>query len=234
MALNVSAIIVTRGDVSLKPILDEIPEEWECIVWDNGARTLHRWTVPGEFNDDEYVSDLSVYGRYAAIEYATGDLIYVQDDDVIVSDPRLLVRYWHESKHVAENDFRALWHEHPDNLREIGAGRHVVCNMPPEFRHEFYEDHALVGFGAVFARGAPSTAFGRLTATHGDAGFPSDWAYGPFLRTCDIAFTGLTARILANVPYERMPYDSDDSRMWKQPDHQADRIHMRELMRKAK
>ena len=43
---------------------------------------------------DNSSADLSVYGRYAAIEDARGDLIYVQDDDVIVSDPQAIVDAW--------------------------------------------------------------------------------------------------------------------------------------------
>ena len=67
--MNVSAVIVTRGDVDLSEILDSLPRDWEHVVWDNSVR-----------------DNLSVYGRYAAIAECEHDLVYVQDDDCVL-DP---------------------------------------------------------------------------------------------------------------------------------------------------
>lgn len=217
----VSAIIVTRGDVDLTPILDSLPQEWEKVVWNNDTGPTVR------VYDGSHVvkmGDLSVYGRYAAIEYATGDLIYVQDDDCVVSDPQAIVDALRISGHPGgfKGYFEGGWRT---DL--------VVCNMPPEFRHDFYVDHALVGFGAAFHRSAPARAWGRLTAVHGDAGFPRDWAYGPFLRTCDVVFTALTPRVLVDVPKTDLPYANDDNRMWRQPEHQAERARMLDLVKKV-
>jgi len=52
----------------MQPILDTLPPEWEVILWDNSER-----------------EDKGIYGRYAAIEEASSDLIYVQDDDLLVT-----------------------------------------------------------------------------------------------------------------------------------------------------
>jgi hypothetical protein len=144
-----------------------------------------------------------------------------------VSDPKALVRAWHESKDAAANDARALWHESPDNLREISTGRHVVCNMPPEFRHDFYTDHALVGFGACFHRDAPERAFKNWPIwPGGDIDF--------FHRTCDIVFTALTPRVLVDVPKTNLWWAEDESRMWRQPAHIEERTRMLELVKKVR
>ena len=149
----------------------------------------------------------------AAIERTDAELIYVQDDDCIVSDPKALAKAWLEADQAC---------------REIRYGEAgVVCNMPPEFRHSFYEEHALVGFGAVFHRDAPQRAFGRLF----EAWPPGDDVSASFNRTCDIVFTALTPRLLVDVPHEDMPWAHHESRMWKQPGHQADRARMLDLVR---
>ena len=107
----------------------------------------------------------------------------------------------------------------------------LICNMPEEFRHDFYTDHALVGFGAAFHRDAPARAF-KLFADHfatpGTEGWT--WVSDEFMRTCDIVFTGLTPRVLVDVPKTNLPYAEADNRMWKQPQHQGERARMRELM----
>ena len=92
----------------------------------------------------ETCHDLAVYGRYAAIEFCTHDLILTQDDDVIVSDPQAIVDAWN-----------AEW------CGGVESGWDgVVCNTPPEFRPH-YPDSGLVGFGAAFHRDAPARAFAR-------------------------------------------------------------------------
>ena len=49
--MSVCAIIVTRGDQLLTPVVATIPAEWDVLVWDNSVE-----------------DDAGVYGRYAAIE----------------------------------------------------------------------------------------------------------------------------------------------------------------------
>lgn len=224
--VNVSAIIVTRGDVDLAPILDSLPADWERVVWDNGAGHV---TVDGAIVvslDRAWPGDVGVYGRYAAIEAAEGELIYVQDDDVVVSDPEAIETAWVAMRNT--NEVGAL----PRHRDPLGF---VVCNMPPEFRHDFYAEHALVGFGAAFHRDAPARAFQRFEL----AG--STWRDGAsadrldmFHRTCDVVFTALTPRILVDVPKINLPYAEADYRMYRQPGHQAERSRMLELAMKVK
>lgn len=214
--MTVSVVIPTRGDVDLGVILQS-HRGWEVVVYDNGAgrvtkynngSSLLRWYARIEADG---VPDLAVYARYAAIEYASNDLILTQDDDCIVSDPQKIVRDLVDETEV--------------------AGECVVCNMPREFRHDFYVDHALVGFGAAFYRGAPQRAFDRFLTP---ATFTGPDAEDIFDRTCDIVFTALTPRVLVDVPKENLPYADDDNRMWRQPTHQAERAAMLELVRKVR
>jgi hypothetical protein len=184
LVTDVAAIIVTRGDQDLTPVAASIPDEWDIVIYD-GSREKQ---------------DLAVYGRYAAIERTDAEMIYVQDDDCVVSDPQIIV------------DQFSRFDRPPD---------YVVCNMPQEFRHSFYEDHALVGFGAAFHRDVPDAAFAR---------FAESWPMVDIRRDCDMVFTALTPRILVDVPYENLPWAHYENRLWTQPGHQAGRVRMLELI----
>lgn len=235
--MNVSVVIPTRGNVSLDPIIDSFPADWEIVVYDNGRGKAHRiepgrrrnwWAYDAAANG---LPDLSVYARYAAIEYATHDLILTQDDDVIVSDPQAIVERW-----VTEACGRIT--PGLERLAENGpllAEDHVVCNMPQEFRPH-YPDSALVGFGAAFHRDAPARAFGRYEAfvqEKGQGAFTG--CAGPtFNRTCDVVFTTLTPRVLVDVPKENLPYATGDDRMYRQAEHVGERARMLELTRKVR
>ena len=74
--MKVSACIPTRGDVDMTEILDSLPYD-DVVVWDNSKR-----------------EDLGIYGRYAAIAEAKHDVIYTQDDDLIVDCHDRLVRVY--------------------------------------------------------------------------------------------------------------------------------------------
>lgn len=64
---DVTACIVTRGDVDLTPILDSLIFT-KVVVWNNSIRE----------------KDVGTFGRYCAAEEAETDAVYFQDDDVIV------------------------------------------------------------------------------------------------------------------------------------------------------
>lgn len=64
---DIAAVLVTRGDVNMQPILDSLPYP-EVVVWDNSKRPF----------------DCKVFGRYLGILETTKPVIYVQDDDCIV------------------------------------------------------------------------------------------------------------------------------------------------------
>lgn len=63
---QVSAVIVTRGDVDLGPTLDPLPFD-DIVIWDNSKRP----------------EDLKTYGRVKALEECENDIVFSVDDDVI-------------------------------------------------------------------------------------------------------------------------------------------------------
>lgn len=238
--MNVSAIIVTRGNVDLHPVLDSLPKEWERVVWDNSGASSSQEALEKAALGSGFVgengkwmtatNDLSVYGRYASIEHASHDLIYVQDDDVIVSDPQAIVDMWDEMRALAEIEQDPT----PEGF--------LVANMPQEFRHDGYTDSCLVGFGACFHRDLPARAFERFLGGLPPGGIWFDQYRRPewgearidealFRRTCDVVFTTLTPRVLVDVPKTDREFASDDDRMWKQPGHFGERTRMLELAR---
>jgi len=186
--MNVSVCVATRGDVDMEPVLESFPDDWETVVWDNGREVCE---IDGSVSVP--VRDKGPHARFAAIKYASHDLIFVQDDDVIVSDPGLIVREW------------------LDILEGYDRDDVVVCNMPPEFR-QHYPDSSMVGFGACFHRDAPELAFRRWD----EFGFARD---DLFLRESCRIFTVLTPQYLVDIPKTDMPYASAPNRLWKQPGH---------------
>jgi hypothetical protein len=144
--------------------------------------------------DNSVQENLGVYGRYHACRDVMTPLVYFQDDDCIVEDPMALVA-----------------------AHEPG---HVVCNMPGEFRHAFYLEHALVGFGAVCEPWLPRKAFKRFGQSPGElSAEESPWVH----RTADVIFTTLTPRILIDVSVQNLPWATDPDRMYRQEGHVGER-----------
>ena len=138
-----------------------------------------------------------------------------------------------------------------------------MCNQPAVFRHGFYDEHALVGFGACFHRDLPEKAFhlferycGVTTYLAEEPEFKRErqgnyivqsnsphmkyvegrgWlTVADFQRTCDVVFTALTPYTLVDVPYENLPWAEGPDRMYRQPGHLAERSKMLELAFRAK
>lgn len=150
--MKVTACLVTRGDCDMTAILDTLPYD-EVIVWDNSQR-----------------EDLGIYGRYAAITEATHDVIYTQDDDLLVTchqdlldryEPgRLLVNYpqpW-DVPWVARG---ALFHR---DLPQLAFDRYLAV-------HPFDRLFTHHGCDAVFALLTPSVVIdrGSVDLPHGFA-----------------------------------------------------------------
>jgi hypothetical protein len=224
--VTVSAIIVTRGDVDLAPIVASLPIDWQVVICDNsGKLTANQAFRMRKYRVGDHMfwphSDLSVYGRYASIPSAKQDLIYIQDDDCIVSDSQAIVDAWKVSSWARQD--------------------YIVANMPQEFRLH-YPDSCLVGFGACFHRDLPAKAFERfLRPTRMDP--EGGWigymdsvrlTSSMLRRTCDVVFTTLTPRVLVDVPVEVLPYAHDEGRMWKQPNHFGERTQVLEMARKVR
>jgi hypothetical protein len=118
---DVQAVIVTRGDCDLAPILESLIFP-DVTIWNNKVAT-----------------DLGAYGRYQAIQdHVHHDIVYVQDDDCIVSGE--------------------------DQLRLFAAYEPAVLTamMPPE--RTDYTDTVLIGWGAIFDSDLPELAFEKWVA----------------------------------------------------------------------
>ena len=239
--MNVSVVIPTRGDVDMAPVTESFPPEWEVLTYDNGAGVVRTWKGAKWGVVADGLPDLSVYARYACIECASHDLILTQDDDVIVSDPQAIVAAWADlaicngPRDCVGTD-RGCVRCYPSIQDD-----HVICNQPPEFRHDGYTDSALVGFGACFHRDAPNIAFGKFWqaegwASHALAGLNNigEEQKEMFLRTCDVVFTTLTPRFLVDVPKQDREFASDPNRMWKQKNHLSERTRMLDLARRVR
>lgn len=103
---DVTAIIVTRGDCDLDPILETLPYD-EVIVWDDRER-----------------GSQGCYGRYLASLEASNDLIYYQDDDLLFTEHvELLAQY---EPGLMTVNMPSPWYENCgyDKLRQglVGAG----------------------------------------------------------------------------------------------------------------
>lgn len=211
--MKVSAVIPTRGDVDLSPILESLSWCDEVLVWDNSKR-----------------QDLSVYGRYAMIAEARNELILTQDDDCIVSDPQRIANAWISNRN--NNEYGVA-------PRQVEPEEFLVANMPQEFRPH-YPDSCLVGFGACFHRDLPDQAIERFV--YGALKMIGNEYTGEHVqavletqdRTCDVWFTTLTPRVLVDVPVERLDYAFGANRMYNQPGHVEERTRVLEMARKVR
>ena len=116
-ASEVTAVIVTRGDVDLTPILETLPFD-DVVIWDNSQRQV----------------DAKCYGRFLAIEEAENETIYFQDDDLIfTAHDELLAVY--EPGQITSN-MPSPWYERTnyDTLRccLVGAGSLVPRDLPEQ------------------------------------------------------------------------------------------------------
>jgi hypothetical protein len=114
-AAAVTAIIVTRGDVDLEPILATLPYG-EVLVWNNSTRPV----------------DEACFGRYLAIAEASHDIIYFQDDDLIFTGHEQLLAVYEPGK-IAAN-MPSPWYERTGykdlNCAQVGAGAILDRHLP--------------------------------------------------------------------------------------------------------
>jgi len=123
---GVSAVLVTRGDVELSPILGELHRHYEdVVVWNN-------YDEP---------RDVSVFGRYMATERCKNDLVYFQDDDIVFTKHEELKAAWDRKFHWVTDDGVPAHHSF------------MLCNMDPAWvERGGYEDVGLLGMGGLMPR----------------------------------------------------------------------------------
>lgn len=122
---DVTAVIPTRGNVDLTPILDSLAGCGEVIVWDNSCED----------------ADSKVYARYLAIAKARNSVVYTQDDDCLV-DVEAVCRHYAPGALTA-NMPQSRWPDYPDSAL-VGWGSVFDRDLPAQaFRH-FFDFHGQV------------------------------------------------------------------------------------------
>lgn len=160
-AKDVSAVIVTRGDVDLAPILKTLPYG-EKLIWDNSKQP----------------HDLKCFGRYIAADTAKHDVIFFQDDDIIFSQHDALLAAWEPDKLIV--NMPSPWYEQCmyDQNRQALVGGGSLCPkglwMQPFERYlaQYPRDDLFLDYcDFVFGIQAPHTRydFGFQVLPHADA-----------------------------------------------------------------
>lgn len=94
MIHRIAAVIVTKGDVDLEPIIDTLPYD-RIEVWDNSKTVL----------------DAKTFGRWLAAERIPSELFYFQDDDVIFTEHEALLREHAKTGSAATLNMPSPWYE---------------------------------------------------------------------------------------------------------------------------
>lgn len=159
---DITAVIVTRGDVDLEPILETLPYS-KVIVWDNSQRP---W-------------DAKCYGRYLAAEEAETECVYWQDDDLIFRNHDALLAAWEPGTLIT--NMPSPWYESMsyDTLGQALVGAGSLCPKGywrepfDRYRRFFTQDEIFLNYcDFVFGRLIPYTRY--------------DFDYEPF-DYCDAA-----------------------------------------------
>lgn len=146
-AARVSAIVVTRGDVELAPVLAPLREHFsDIVVWDNSQR-----------------EDLGVFGRYAAIREAKHPVVAWVDDDVVFEHWEELLAAYDPDRLVCNMD--QAWiegAEYGDFLAMSGAGSLCPAWLPEKVfaryvQHYPADEDFLLEADFVFGVLAPFT-----------------------------------------------------------------------------
>lgn len=111
-ASEVTACLVTRGDVDLSEIIDSLPFE-RVIVYDNSRE-----------------SDNGVFGRYIAVSRAESRACFIQDDDcVLAPDTFTALRAAYQPGHIVANMPERFREHYPDSCL-VGFGAIIDRELP--------------------------------------------------------------------------------------------------------
>lgn len=132
---QVTAVLVTRGDVDLTAALETLPFD-DIRIWSNATG-----------------NDLAVFGRYAGLQNCR-PVVYVQDDDCVLpaaSIADLLAAY--EPGHVTCNMPQA-WRDQPFYERHalVGFGSVFDRDLPEQAFARYLRSPGNLGAGGLFLR----------------------------------------------------------------------------------
>lgn len=109
-APEVTAVLVTRGDVDLFPIAKPLVDafgQWNVIVYDNSKQL-----------------DLGPFGQFfAAVKLVRSELCFFIDDDAVIANPHQVVDQWEPGKIVCNMTpaHQANYIDAPDRLMGFGS-----------------------------------------------------------------------------------------------------------------
>lgn len=110
---DVCAVLVTRGDVDLRPIMETLPYP-ELVVWDNSKRE----------------HDRGLFGRYLGILETKAPVIYFQDDDCLVRNHDELLKFYAPGRVVGNFRNDKARHRYYLDTTLLGWGSLFDRNLP--------------------------------------------------------------------------------------------------------
>ncbi len=204
-AADVCGIVVTRGDVGIKRVLEPLAPLGDLVLWDNSQR-----------------QDLAVYGRYAAIAETDKRAILVVDDDVALHPESVTAL-------LAAHRPGVLVANMPEEHRPRYPSSALVG-----FGAIFDRDLPAQAFGRFLPLGL-HTFLGSTDWAHDDVapdlGMTRRYDAARFNRTCDIVFSTLTPRRLVDLPFDHLEHTWADNRMFRQKGNSKERQDMLKLAR---
>lgn len=174
---QVSAVIVTRGNMPLAPVISSLEQFDEIVIWDNSVE-----------------ENLMTYGRVAALERCSNEIVYSQDDDITHSPENLRAILDAYQPGVLTG---CMWREWSDGARAQGI-------------QNGYDDLVFPGSGSVYHRITPYAAADRYLAHH-----PAD---DFFLLWADTIIGILAPTQQLDIRFEALPEAEADYRMCNLPD----------------
>lgn len=208
---HVTAVIVTRGDVDLTPVLDSLIFD-DVIVWDNsrepfaigewrnGAVTVGtRLAAQALAPQRDLAVDEMTWGRALAAELATTNVVYSQDDDIIHTpeNQQAIIAAYEPGVLVG-----CMWDEWSAGAKKQGI-------------EDGYDDLVFCGSGSVYDRDLPFNVT-REYLTH----FPLD----DFFRLWADTIIGVCAPTKQlDIRFDALPCAEDDNRMCNLPDAVANK-----------
>ena len=122
--MNVTACLVTRGNVDMDPIAASLTAAGisRLTIWDNSRE-----------------QDSGVYGRYLAVGRATGDVIYTQDDDCLLPEESIhLLLEAYEPGRIVANMPKPFRKNYSDSCL-VGFGAVFDRDLPAKAFERFRE-----------------------------------------------------------------------------------------------
>lgn len=146
---QVSAVLVSFGDVDLTPIIETFPREYEVVIWDNARRPV----------------DYKVFGRYMGIMEATRPVIYFQDDDCIVSDHQAFLDAYEPGVVTGNLIYEdPLWRKRYEDSTLLGWGSIFDRDLPWQAFMR-YARHDVIDFNFMTSPGGAEVVFPMLSKT---------------------------------------------------------------------